>query len=131
MNDDKYLIKRNGVYYIRVQNPPPEWGFKKEFKHTLRTGNIKIARELRNKYLLPLLAESSAVSMARTLLDSINRNEESIRDKLEDFGYVLGDPKKSSVTIREIFDKFINDTFSRSPFPNCSKSVQVIINRSR
>ena len=57
MNDDKYLIKRNGVYYIRVQNPPPEWGFKKEFKHTLRTGNIKIARELRNKYLWGLCKE--------------------------------------------------------------------------
>lgn len=102
----KYLKKRGGCYYIRVPRPPASWGCKGEFVHTLRTSNLTEARRLRDKYLLPILAESAAGDMVHALASSMARADANVKKQLADFGYHMGDDQNLP-SVGVLFDKLI------------------------
>lgn len=103
--DNKYLQQRNGVWFIRMR-PPKEWGVKGEFIHTLRTRSLPEARRLRDRFLTPVLAETSGIGMAKSILRLLSDADESIKTQLKELGAILGDDEKKP-TFLDIFEKFI------------------------
>ena len=90
MKDTKYLLKRGNVWYIRVARPPQEWGLNgAEFVFSLKTPELKVARAMRDKYLTPVLAETSAVHMLKKVLALLEAANEFNREQLGDLMYML------------------------------------------
>ena len=79
---------------------------KGEFIHTLRTKDLNTARKLRDKYLIPILAETKAIEMMEGILKILSNSDEVIQNKLIELGEVLGDDVEE-LTISQAFDKFI------------------------
>lgn len=104
-SDTKYLQLRNGIWFIRIAKPPKHWRIKGEYIHTLRTDKLKIAQQLRDKYLIPILAETKALEMAESILKLIAGADEKIKEKLQSFGGYLGD-EVEELTIQQAFEKF-------------------------
>jgi integrase len=102
----KYLQQRKGTWYIRMRKPPKSWGLPGEFIHTLRTPNLNTARQIRDKYLIPILAETKGIEMAESILRLISNSDELIKQKLQNLGEILGD-ENNEFTVFDIFERFI------------------------
>lgn len=93
---------------------PAAWGIKGEFKHSLGTNSTKVARAIRDKYIIPAIAEANAVGAIEVLLQSLARANTNLKNHLKGFHIRLGD--EDVVTLDDIFMQFI-DYKKRSKAP--------------
>ena len=111
--DNKFLQKRKNTWYIRVPSPPLEWGLgNKEFLASLKTSDIRSARLIRDKYLTPLMAETAAEGMLKSLLKSVSLANENTTQKMSELRAFLDKEKaeKLDLSLKELSDEFINFT---------------------
>ena len=107
MADTKYLQKRGNCWFIRVPRPPSAWGMAGEFACTLRTPELKTAQQLRDKYLIPLLAETAAGDMVAAIARLAAANDEAIANRLAELrGDLSG--LESRLTLREAGSRFLD-----------------------
>ena len=106
MADTKYLQKRGSCWYIRVPKPPKAWKSSSEFICSLRTPELKTAQRLRDKYLMPILAETAAREMVATMARCLGAADESIARQLAELRAELSG-HESSLTLREAGDRFL------------------------
>ena len=106
MADTKYLQKRRNCWYVRVPRPPHAWGMSGEFVCTLRTPDLKTAQRLRDKYLIPLLAETAAGDMVSAIARAAAASDEAIARQLARLNRDLGG-LRDDVTLREAADQFL------------------------
>ena len=107
MADTKYLQKRGNCWYIRVPSPPDLWGMSGEFVCSLRTPDLKVAQRLRDKYLYPILAETAAAGMVRTIARCASAADEAIEDQLAELRPNLTGVQET-VTLREASDHYLD-----------------------
>ena len=61
------MQRRGNCWYLRVPIPLPFWGAKGELVYSLRTPDLTTARALRDKYVMPLLAESNVPGLLKAI----------------------------------------------------------------
>ncbi|MDP6439937.1 MAG: tyrosine-type recombinase/integrase [Candidatus Brocadiia bacterium] len=117
MADTKYLQKRGNCWYVRVPRPPDSWGMSGEFVSTLRTPDLKTAQRLRDKYLMPLLAETAAVDMVAAIARAAATGQEAIARRLADLPNQLSG-LGSRLTLRKagkLFLDYLDSSGSYAP----------------
>ncbi len=107
MADRKYLQKRGNCWYIRVPMPPRLWGANGEFVCSLRTGDLRIAQTLRDKYLIPLLAETSAAGMVSAVARLMIAADEAVARQLGELRGSLSGLIAERKTLRELGESFL------------------------
>lgn len=107
MADTKYLQKRGSYWYIRVPSPPRLWGIHREFVFSLHTSDLQVARRLRDKYLVPLMAETHAAEMVNALARLSAAADENIARLLREFKSSLSGAA-SQLTLRDVATSFLN-----------------------
>jgi len=107
MADRKYIQKRGDCWYVRVPKPPKAWGKKNEFVCSLSTPDLKVAQRLRNKFLLPILAETSAANMLTAVNRLLTTAQESIRGQLSDLRENLSGIEQSKLTLKQAGEDFL------------------------
>lgn len=107
MVDTKYLTQIKGVWHIRLR-PPLSWGHPSTFfVKTLKTSDLTLARKFRDKYLLPVLAESEALEMLYQINQSILSFQPQLKDKVDTIKNLFED-KKEALSLRELFEAYIS-----------------------
>ena len=107
MADRKYLQKRGSCWYIRVPRPPRLWGKNSEFVCSLGTPDEKTARRLRDKYLMPLLAETSAAGLVESIARLAAAADETVARQLADLKVDLSGARENQLRLRDVGELFI------------------------
>ncbi len=107
MADTRYLQKRGNSWYIRIPKPPRLWGRTGEFVCSLNTPDLKTAQTLRDKYLIPLLAETSAVGMVSTIIRLLANGNEAVSRQIQTLRGDLAGFTAEPLTLREARDQFV------------------------
>ncbi len=106
MADTKYLQRRGNCWYVRIPKPPRLWGASGEFVCSLNTPDLKVARRLRDKYLMPILAETSATGMVAAIARLAAAGNETIARQLSEVRSNLSG-QDSGLTLRRGGSAFI------------------------
>ncbi|MBT4821626.1 MAG: tyrosine-type recombinase/integrase [Lentisphaerae bacterium] len=123
MADTRYLQKRRGVWYIRVARPPKSWGLGgREFLHSLKTPELKHAQKLRDRYLLPILAEDSALRMVEQVALILGRAGPDLQERLKELGVVLGEDQ--ALTLETLSEKFLRSAERADYKPSTVKAFR-------
>ncbi len=107
MADRKHLQKRGNCWYIRVPRPPRLWGKHSEFVCSLGTPDEKTARRLRDKYLMPLLAETSAAGLVESIARLAAAADETVARQLADLKVDLSGARENQLRLRDVGELFI------------------------
>ena len=110
MPDQKYLYKRNQVYYARFRLPKKYGGG--YFFKSLKTTNLPQARALRDLLVMPFLSRESLIDTAASLLRITHQGQsaqyKAFRD-LTDPSFPLPPPttENQRLTLAEIAEKYL------------------------
>ncbi len=104
----KYLQQRGNCWYVRVPRPPLLWGKSSEFVCSLHTPDLRTAQALRDKYLLPILAETAAAGMIGAIARAMAGADESVARQLAELRVNLSGLEGKGLTLREAADQFLS-----------------------
>jgi len=107
MPDTRYLECRNGIWHLRITDPPPIWGKQGTFRATLKTSSLEVAVRFRDRYVMPLLTESQAPAFVHTVARLAALAEPEVARMLRDLGVALG-RAEGGLTLGAAVDVFLD-----------------------
>ena len=102
------MQRRGNCWYLRIPTPPPFWGWKGELVYSLRTPDLATARALRDKYVMPLLAESNVPGLLKAIARAAAAADESAHGRLTELQHVLTGVELEELTLRDAVDAFVS-----------------------